>query len=544
MSPEAELRRQVASLLVVRGSGHAEDRQRRYPRWELPNQELRRLIGEGIGGVILLGGSSTELQQRCQTLQSWAREPLLLCADVEEGVGQRFEGGTWLVPPMALGRLHARDPERAIALAERYGRCTGRQARRCGLNWVLAPVADVNNNPGNPVINVRAWGDSPDCVKALACAFQRGLASTGVLGCAKHFPGHGDTGVDSHLQLPVLRHDKARLERVELPPFAQLIQTGVDSVMTAHLLIPALDPELPATLSRAVLTNLLRDDLGFQGLVVTDALVMEAISKRWGAGEAARLAFAAGADLILMPADADAAIEAIVAALQSGVIPREHLETALARRQQALQKVAAAAASGATGEGFQDEPLELDGERSLALELIQLSLETQGPLPLPPLNAEGINLLRVDTVLPSPLLRADAPSLALAEAAGYRSLICHPQGISPWQPGADENPLALERLGDGNVLLQLFLRGNPFRGERDRAEPWSAALRQLQRQQRLAGLVVYGCPYTWANLRRELEPQIPAVYAPGQMAEAQQAALSLLLGSSEPSAMAVEGFTD
>ena len=126
------LRRRVASLLVVRASGHAGDRQRRYPRWELANAELKRLLESGVGGVILLGGSSVELQQRCLQLQNWADGPLLLCADVEEGVGQRFEGATWLVPPMALARLHAKDPERAEALAEQYGRCTGRQARHCG----------------------------------------------------------------------------------------------------------------------------------------------------------------------------------------------------------------------------------------------------------------------------------------------------------------------------------------------------------------------------------------------------------------------------
>jgi len=301
---QGELRESVARLLVVRASGHATDRQRRYPRWELSNHELEQLLGAGVGGVILLGGTATELQQRCRTLQRWAGQPILLCADVEEGVGQRFEGASWLVPPMALGRLYRSDPKQAIQLAENYGRCSGNQAKRCGLNWVLAPVCDVNSNPDNPVINVRAWGEDPDAVGELTGAFQRGLAATGVLGCAKHFPGHGDTATDSHLELPLLPHRRERLENLELQPFRSLIQAGVSSVMTAHLLIPALDEQWPATLSANVLTTLLRVDLGFKGLVVTDALVMEAIAARYGAGEAAVLAFAAGADLILMPADA------------------------------------------------------------------------------------------------------------------------------------------------------------------------------------------------------------------------------------------------
>ena len=167
-SPGADsLRRRVAELLVLRASGHLNDQQRRYPQWELPNSELQRLLQEGVGGVILLGGSAVELQQRTQQLQGWSDQKLLFCADVEEGVGQRFEGASWLVPPLALGRLHQQDPELALNLSERYGRCTGEQARRCGLNWVLGPVCDVNNNPANPVINVRAWGEDPNTASCL-----------------------------------------------------------------------------------------------------------------------------------------------------------------------------------------------------------------------------------------------------------------------------------------------------------------------------------------------------------------------------------------
>ena len=148
-SPIDRLAQQIAELIVVRASGHLSDPQRRYPRWELNNATLDRLLHQGVGGVILLGGSAVELQQRTEMLRRWSAQPLLLCADVEEGVGQRFEGASWLVPPLALGRLYQSDPQRALDLAERYGRCTGDQARRCGLNWVLGPVCDVNNNPAH-----------------------------------------------------------------------------------------------------------------------------------------------------------------------------------------------------------------------------------------------------------------------------------------------------------------------------------------------------------------------------------------------------------
>ena len=515
--PSDPLQRQVAELLVVRASGHLDDQHRRYPQWELSNGELQRLLNAGVGGVILLGGSAVELQQRTRQLQSWTDQPLLLCADVEEGVGQRFDGASWLVPPLALGRFHQNDPEQAIALAERYGHCTADQARRCGLNWVLGPVCDVNNNPANPVINVRAWGEEPTTAGALVAAFQRGLARGGVLGCAKHFPGHGDTASDSHLDLPVLPHNRERLEQVEFPPFRAAIAAGVDSVMTAHLLLPQLDPQQPATLSSIVLTDLLRGALGFNGLVVTDALVMEAITARHGPADAAVLAFEAGADLILMPADADAAISGISQAIAQGRIPIQRLHAALRRRRKALARVQP------SSPGL---PLPTPAERELEQRLVTATLEQSFTAPIPP--GEGINLIRVDAAWPCPALNAPAPAMRLPQLHGFRSVVIHGQGVSPWQDDT-EAPLALERLGDGPVLLQLFLRGNPFRGERDRQEPWRAAVQQLQQLDRLAGLIVYGSPYLWEELRSVLAPSIAAAFSPGQMPEAQRQLLSSLL---------------
>ena len=544
---DEELHRRVASLIVVRASGHAGDRQRRYPRWELNNADLQRLLQSGVGGVILLGGTCVELQQRCLQLRDWAGQPLLLCADVEEGVGQRFEGASWLVPPMALSSLYASDPAQAETLAEHYGACTGRQARQCGLNWVLAPVVDVNNNPDNPVINVRAWGNDPTTVSKLTLAFQRGLSREGVLGCAKHFPGHGDTAVDSHLQLPVLPHDRERLERIELLPFRTSIAAGIDSVMTAHLEIPALDPTRPATLSKPVLSGLLRQELGFEGLIVTDALVMEAIRKHYSPGEAAHLAFEAGADLILMPEDADAAIKAICSGLRSGRITWQQLDASLGRRQKALQRINIAAPEQQRSEQATHQLLaqESPKERALSTELVELTCQTNGGRIQAAAAGKGINLIRVDGVLPCPQLHATAPALLLPERAGFSPLIIHPMAVSIWRDDQPSSPLALERLGDGPVLVQLFLRGNPFRGGRDKQEPWGDALAQLQRAGRLAGVVIYGSPYSWEALRARLEAGIPAAYSPGQMPDAQHSALSRLI--TQPEAMGTgpgQGFTD
>jgi len=520
------LKEQVARLVVVRGSGHLSDGQRRYPRWELPNAELQRLLRLGVGGVILLGGSAAELRLRTGQLRDWAGHPLLLCADVEEGVGQRFEGASWLVPPLALGLLHRSDPARAVRLATAYGRCTGRQARLLGLNWVLAPVCDVNNNPANPVINVRAWGEDPGSVGELATAFLLGTQAEGVLACAKHFPGHGDTSSDSHLELPVLTHDRERLDAVELPPFRQAIAAGVASVMTAHLQLPALDPQRPATLSAAVLDQLLRQDLGFAGLVVTDALVMEAIAGQWGAGEAAVLAFAAGSDLLLMPADAEAAIAALLEALQSGRIPMARLEQSLERRERALASTSLPAPDpGATLSLGDLEGLESNAERALARELVTLSLQAQGEAPLP--AGPGLNLIRLDSSVANAFLPLMAPALQRPAALGYAACLIDGRSPSPWNNDTSA-PLALERLPAGPVLLQLFVRGNPFRGSAGGEEPWPAVVTQLLGAGRLAGLAVYGSPYLWQTLQPLLPAALPAAYSPGQMPLAQAVLLERL----------------
>ncbi|MFM7169711.1 MAG: glycoside hydrolase family 3 protein [Cyanobium sp.] len=545
----AELRRWVARLLVVRASGHLADGQRRYPRWELDNASLRTLLAEGVGGVILLGGSAAELRLRTRQLRAWSQQPLLLCADVEEGVGQRFEGASWLPPPMGIGRIHGQNPQEACELARRYGGCTGREAKALGLNWVLGPVCDVNNNPANPVINVRAWGEDPAVVGQLATAFLQGVQAEGVLACAKHFPGHGDTSQDSHLDLPVLPHSRERLDTIELPPFRQAIAAGVASVMTAHLLLPELDPNRPATLSHQVLTRLLREDLGFEGLVVTDALVMEAIAARHGAGEAAVLAVEAGADLVLMPADPWEAIEAILAAVEGGRLSQDRLWSSLERRRRALEQTWGDPAVQNLDPEYPLGPLTngpWEADQLLAKTLWARTLVRQGGSVQPPGEGGGLALVRVDGQLGCPYLPASAPALELARAAGFRPWVV--DALSPLGWHGAKGPEAIPDppwhwagWDRGPVLLQLFVRGNPFRGSAGGGEPWATWIQELLDQDRLAGLVVYGSPYLWQGLRALLPTDVPAAWSPGQMPQAQALVLRMLgLGQGETEG----GFTD
>ncbi len=240
---------------------------------------------------------------------------------------------------MALSLIAQTNLAQAVHYAEQMGAVTAQEARAIGLNWVLAPVVDVNNNPDNPVINVRAFGETPETVIQLTRAFIRGAQVHPVLTAAKHFPGHGDTAVDSHLELPVLNHSLERLKAIELPPFQAAIAAGVDAVMSAHLQIPALDPTYPATLSRRTLTQELRQAMGFEGLIVTDALVMGAIANRYGANQAVVLAVEAGADVLMMPLDPVGAIHAVCEAVEEGQIPAEQIRASVERIWRAKQKV-------------------------------------------------------------------------------------------------------------------------------------------------------------------------------------------------------------
>jgi beta-N-acetylhexosaminidase len=240
-------------------------------------------------------------------LQSKSKLPLLIGADFERGSAMRLDEGTSFPTAMALAA--AGNPLDAYTM----GKITALEARAAGVQWIYAPDSDVNNNPANPIINTRSFGEDPARVAQFVSEFIRGAQENGALATAKHFPGHGDTAADSHIDLPVIHADKQRLETLELVPFRAAIAAGVGSVMTGHLSIPALepDPDTPATLSSNILTGLLRHELGFQGLVITDAMDMGGITVRFAPGEAAVRAVLAGADALLMPPVPDAAFESL-----------------------------------------------------------------------------------------------------------------------------------------------------------------------------------------------------------------------------------------
>jgi beta-N-acetylhexosaminidase len=279
-----------------------------------------------IGGLLVSVGSPLDVAAKLNRLQERSPLPLLVTSDLEAGTAIRLNGGTPFPPNMGIGAAGS------DTNAYELGRITALEGRAVGIHLAFAPVADVNNNPANPIINTRSFGEDPASVARLVAAEIRGLQEHGMLSGAKHFPGHGDTGTDSHIALPVSNVDWRRLDSVELVPFRSAIAAGVASIMSAHIALPGVDGGLlrPGTVAPNILTGILRDSLGFKGLVVTDALNMGGVANMYGA-EAGVRAFVAGADILLQPADPKIAINAMVAAVARGEISRERLDRSVRR---------------------------------------------------------------------------------------------------------------------------------------------------------------------------------------------------------------------
>jgi beta-N-acetylhexosaminidase len=302
---------------------------------KMPDERTQKLIQEyHVGSVIVYDNRNAETTAKYNNqLQQWAQDtrlgiPLFITADLEYGAGMHVTDATAFPRQMAIGAT------RDIKAAEEMAEITAIESKATGFNWNYSPVADVNTNPANPVIGVRSFGEKTELVSQFTAAQVKSYQENGLLATAKHFPGHGDTSVDSHLGLASVTYDRKTLHEVHLPPFKAAIDAGVDSIMTAHVIIEAIDPELPATLSKKVLTGLLREEMGYKGIIVTDAMSMDAINANWGAGHAGVMAINAGADIIMATGTFDQQIEtydALYEALESGELTEKRVDESLKR---------------------------------------------------------------------------------------------------------------------------------------------------------------------------------------------------------------------
>jgi beta-glucosidase-like glycosyl hydrolase/CubicO group peptidase (beta-lactamase class C family) len=495
-------------------------------------QEPRRWVEEErIGGIYLSIGNPYTFAAISNELQARARVPLLVTSDLEDGgPGMRLNhsyalpglapqgGGTAFPPTMAVGATGSE------ALARSYGKVTGREARAVGVHLNFAPVLDVNSNPSNPVIGTRAFGGEPEMVARLGTAYLAGLAEGGALSTAKHFPGHGDTREDSHETLPVVQGDRVALAERELVPFRAAIGAGVDAVMTAHVALPdLLGPDAPpATLAPEVLTGLLREELGFTGLVVTDALQMAAVAEGYGPGEATVRALEAGSDILLMPEDIGAALDAIEAAVAQGRLRETRI------RASAHRVLTAKARAGLHRERYVDLEAVDDvvGSRahravadSVAVRSLVLLRDPAGVFGTPP--KDSLDILSVTVALEWDLPAGRTLDAGLRDA-GHRvtSIRLEPD------VDASEAERLQERLAAADqVVLGVYL---PTRVGTSR-DVLSPALRAVLRQAartRPTLAVLLGSPYVVASL----PPEASILLAWGGREISQRAASRAFLG--------------
>jgi beta-N-acetylhexosaminidase len=327
------LRQKAAQMVMARSFGDYSARN--AAAWRPVTRQITR---DEVGGIIMSVGSPLEIASKLNELQAMSDLPLLVGADLETGAGFRARGGWFLPNAIDLGGAVNFPPSMALGatgdtmLAYAEARVTAKEGRALGIQIDLAPVLDVNNNPANPVISTRSFGGDPVAVSRFGTAYIRGLQDGGMLATGKHFPGHGDTGTNSHLALPVVNASRARLDSVELVPFRAAVGAGVGAIMTFHGSMPALDSSgVPGTLSAAVLTGMLRDSMHFNGLVVTDAMDMRGVLDTYGSAEAIMRAVSAGADMLLQPVDPTEAIDAVTAGVVMGRYTEARLDRSVRR---------------------------------------------------------------------------------------------------------------------------------------------------------------------------------------------------------------------
>jgi beta-glucosidase-like glycosyl hydrolase len=405
----------------------------------------------GVGGYIIFGGTTESVRRLTADLLRRAGRPLLLASDLERGAGQQVAGLTEFPPPMALASL--REP----AVVRWAASVTAQEARAVGINWVFAPVADLDLLPENPIVQTRAFGADPNEVATYVRQWIEGCQSAGALACAKHYPGHGRTSVDSHVALPVVEASASEME-VDQVPFTVAIQSGVASIMTAHVAYPSLDTSgLPATLSRTLLGRL-RGAERFDGLVVTDALIMDGALVGRRESDAAVEAVQAGADLLLYPNDARRVRDALEAAVLSGALPPERLKQSLGRYDRALE-VATAPTPPVTRGPF-------DSAEALADALLSQGMMVRSAIP--PLSAP-LDLVVIDDDIGGPyppgpsdyVHRALGSTLTGRYAGGSRVVLVFAEPRA-WKGRSGFGPAAREALAHHAAAADLIvLFGHP-----------------------------------------------------------------------------------
>jgi beta-N-acetylhexosaminidase len=507
-----------------------------------------------VGGLVMSVGSPMEIAQKLNAMQRLSSVPLLVGADVEFGAGYRARGGYFLPNAIDLGGATVFPPEMGIgatrdtALAYEQGRITAVEGRALGLHLAFAPILDVNNNPANPVIGVRSYGEDPRRDAALGAAFVRGLQEHGMIATGKHFPGHGDTDQNSHLTLPTITVSRARLDTVELVPFRAAIASGLGAIMTAHIALPAIlgDSSTPATLSPRVMTDLLRRELRFNGLLITDAMDMNGVLANLRSGksgqtlvgtygtinsigltEACKRALEAGADVLLMPSDAPTAIDAVVAGVNEGRFTAARIDSSVLRILTMKERL------GLNRERVVDldsvqalvgDSNNVNVARSAAEQSITLAKDSLRLVPL----ARGSTTSRILSITVAPRTDLGAGITFVAELRrGFgNSVWVRNEYLNPDDPGANFQRLLVAADSSDLVLISSYLSPSYSSASANAGAPVLGFFREIAGRHARTILVSFGNPYLYQQV-----PNVAAyVVAWGGFPLSQRAAAMALLG--------------
>jgi beta-N-acetylhexosaminidase len=452
-------------------------------------EEIYELVKKGIGGFLIFGGKKDEIKSFIDTIQSIPEIPLFMASDVERGVGQQIKDTTLFPCQMAMAAALNKERSGDVMILENAVKAMADEANDIGINMPLIPVLDVNQNPDNPIICTRAFSDNPEDVAWFGSQYIRTLESSGLISCAKHFPGHGDTSVDSHIQLPVVDKTYEDLMNLDLVPFKEAIHTGVSCVMIGHLSIPAVDSK-PASLSGRMVTDILRKELGFDGLVLTDALNMDALK---GIENVPAQCINAGVDILLHPADPDLTVKQLVSAVETGVIREKQIEDAVTRILKIKEKIK-----------YNKEPFSYEDHEKLSSLVTEKSItilkETAGILPVLHRGSAGLVFSGDSNFFDSSPLKA-----------------CFEDGSTINDTAEFKNKIA---------VFAIFTSVAAWRGSSGIDEDEVNRIKELIRKSRNSIVVSFGSPYVLRHFRDA--DILVAAYEPAE--QAQKAVIKCLRG--------------
>ena len=476
------IKKKIAQLIIARLDG--KDIKKKFSYYQ-------SLVKKGIGGFIIFGGEVKEVSSAIKKLQAVAEIPLFISSDIERGLGQQLEGATVFPSAMAVASAINKNNVSDTRLLRKSISIIAKEARAAGINAIFSPVMDVNTNPKNPIICTRAFSDNPEQVSWFGKEFIKGFQRHGLIACAKHFPGHGDTSRDSHKELPVVRADMKRLRKVELHPFKEAIQAGVKMVMVGHLMAPALDKKFPSSLSEKTIKGFLKNKMGFKGLVITDAMNMQALKS--GEEKASLTALNAGADIILHPGNPERVIN-YLASKWDEIKPRaeESFQRILDTKKELIK---------IHDTRYTMHDIGTKTSRDLAYKLAQKSLKVK-------LDIKYTNLLEILHFTTS---KKEVPSILVIDDDNMKSGKTFVNALKKryrkikvyYTDNSTTTPHSAFRIPHSELIIAVFSKVSAWKGRSGLSEELKTILKTAVRNSKHSLIIGFCCPYFLSSFKAD-----------------------------------------